>query len=132
MEQIDEKNDDRCVDLSALSKLAGVMGICLVDCRSGDILGTTDNHSSINLDKVAKHYVEIVRSKRKMLKDLDLRGKVEDALICMDDQYHIIRPLVGVNDGLFICMILHRATANLGMTRHSLRDFEKTLGDLSI
>lgn len=130
MEQ--QEIDDRNIDLSPLAKLDGVMGTCLVDCRSGQILGSLDNRSAIDLSKIATHYVELMLVERRMLKNLDLKGQLEDMLIALNDQYHVVRPLAGVNDGLFVFMILHRATANLGMTRHSLRDFEKTLGDLSI
>jgi len=120
------------VDLSPLTSMSGFLGACLVDSKSTMILGIEDNHSPIDLKLAATGNIEVVRAKRKMLKENDLKGKVEDALITLLDQYHIIRPLSGVNDGIFLFVILHRATANLGMARHTLRDYEKTLGDLSI
>jgi hypothetical protein len=67
-----------------------------------------------------------VRSKRKTLKTLSLNDQIEDILITLGKQYHLLRPLSS-NDALFIYVALDRKRANLALARHQLSQVEKDL-----
>jgi hypothetical protein len=67
-----------------------------------------------------------VRSKRKTMKALNLGDAIEDMLITLGKQYHIIRPLSN-NDALFIYLVLDKQRANLAMARYQLSAIEKEL-----
>jgi hypothetical protein len=67
-----------------------------------------------------------VRAKRKTMKNLNIKDVIEDILITLHGQYHVIRPL-GSNDALFIYLILDRQKGNLAMSRHQLTNIEKDL-----
>jgi hypothetical protein len=67
-----------------------------------------------------------VRSKRKTMKALNLNDQIEDMLITLGRQYHLIRPL-GSNDALFIYVVLDKQKANLAMARHQLTQIERDL-----
>ena len=82
--------------------------------------------ASVNLEVAAAGNTEVVRSKRKTMKALNLQDAIEDILITLAKQYHIIRPL-GSNDTLFIYLVLDKNRANLAMARHQLREIERTL-----
>jgi len=60
------------------------------------------------------------------MRALNLQDQIEDILITLGKQYHIIRPLSS-NDALFIYLVLDRNRANLAMARHQLREVERTL-----
>jgi hypothetical protein len=113
--------------LSKIMQLDGAIGTCVVDSNSGMMLGS-DGGGHVNLEVAAAGNTEVVRAKRKTMKALNLKDNIEDILITLHGQYHIIRPL-GSNDALFIYLVLDRQRGNLAMSRHQLAAIEK---DLSI
>lgn len=67
-----------------------------------------------------------MRAKRRIAEQLGLNDTIEDILITLSKQYHLLRPLES-NGALFLYVVLDRAKANLAMARHELKAFEKTL-----
>lgn len=114
------------IELTPLTELDGFIGACLVDSDSGMVLGTEGGGQGMDLDIAAAGNTEVVRSKRKAMKALGLKDKIEDMLITLGKQYHLIRPLES-NDALFLYIALDRNHANLGMARVQLRNFEKEI-----
>lgn len=113
------------VKLDALSEIAGFIGAALVDSDSGMTLGTLGG-GAINMEVAAAGNADVVRAKRRVANSLGLSDVVEDILLTLSRQYHLIRPLDG-NKDLFLYVVLDRAHANLAMARHELKSFEKTL-----
>ena len=111
--------------LQALSELDGFIGACLVDSNSGMMMGS-EGGGSMNLEAAAAGNTEVVRAKRKTISTLGLKDTIEDILITLGKQYHLIRPLES-NQNLFLYVVLDRSKSNLAMARHELRSFEKTL-----
>ena len=60
------------------------------------------------------------------MSNLGLKDGIEDILITLGKQYHIIRPLRG-RPALFFYLVLDRVRANLAMARIGLADVEKDL-----
>lgn len=113
------------VKLDALSEIAGFIGAALVDSDSGMTLGTLGG-GAINMEVAAACNADVVRAKRRVASSLGLNEVVEDILLTLSKQYHLIRPLDG-NKDLFLYVVLDRGHANLAMARHELKSFEKTL-----
>jgi hypothetical protein len=111
--------------LPRLLEIDGCLGACIVDSNSGMMLGATGG-ASVNLEVAAAGNTEVVRAKRKTMKALSLQDSIEDILITLNKQYHIIRPLAS-NEALFIYLVLDKNRANLAMARHQLREIERTL-----
>jgi DNA-binding response OmpR family regulator len=112
--------------LTKLTEIDGFMGACIVDSTSGMMLGAEGGGAGLNLEIAAAGNTEVVRAKRKTMASLGLRDAIEDILITLGKQYHLIRPL-GVKDGMFAYLVLDKGRSNLAMARHSLADAEKGL-----
>jgi hypothetical protein len=112
--------------LNKLMEIDGVIGACIVDSNSGMMLGSAGGGGQINLELAAAGNTEVVRAKRKTMKSLNLNDPIEDILITLGRQYHLLRPLSS-NDALFIYVALDRSRANLAMARHHLSSAEKDL-----
>jgi DNA-binding response OmpR family regulator/predicted regulator of Ras-like GTPase activity (Roadblock/LC7/MglB family) len=108
--------------LNKASDLSGTLGIALVDYASGMTLGTYG--SGINLDVAAAGNMSVMRAKQSVMRDLGIKGKIEDILISIDTQYHIIRP---VGESLFLYIALDRKSANLAMARLKLAKIAEEL-----
>jgi hypothetical protein len=110
--------------------IEGATGAALVDWESGMALGTLGGGKYLDLDLAAAGNTEVVRSKMRTVESLRLDDSVEDILITLTKQYHLIR-LLGNGQGhkLFLYLVLDRNKANLALARHHLKRIE---ADLSI
>ena len=59
------------------------------------------------------------------LEALGIKESIEDILITLDRQYHLIRLLSRGGSQLFLYLALDRSRANLALARHSLRGIER-------
>lgn len=112
--------------LMKLMDCEGFIGACIVDSNSGMMLGAVGGGSQLNLELAAAGNTEVVRAKRKTMKTLNLSEQIEDILITLQRQYHLLRPLAS-NDALFIYLALDRSRANLALARHQLSAAERDL-----
>ena len=110
--------------LNGLLKLDGALCAALVDSNSGMMLGGVG--SGVDLELAAAGNTEVVRSKLKTMKSLGLNDSIEDILITLGKQYHVIRP-VQSKAGIFIYLVLDRAKSNLAMARRGCQDAENSL-----
>jgi hypothetical protein len=111
--------------LTHLAEIDGFLGACIVDSTSGMMLGS-EGGGVINLEVAAAGNTEVVRAKRKTMASLGLKDAIEDILITLGRQYHLIRPLA-VKDGLFAYLVLDKSKSNLALARLALGNAEKAL-----
>jgi DNA-binding response OmpR family regulator/predicted regulator of Ras-like GTPase activity (Roadblock/LC7/MglB family) len=111
--------------LAKLNNIDGFIGAALVDGDSGMLLGH-EGGGSMNLEIAAAGNTEVVKSKRKTISNLGLKESIEDILISLTKQYHLIRPLRS-RPTLFFYVALDRSRANLAMARIALADVEQDL-----
>jgi len=115
-------------DLEPLKAIDGFLGTCLVAIGSGMMVGASGG-DGINLELAAAGNTEVLRAKLKTIRSLNFNDQIEDILISLGKQYHIIRPLESAAT-IFLYLVLDRDKANLAMAQNELKSFESTL-DLS-
>ena len=119
---------DMDVALKDAMQIEGAIGAALVDYGSGMALGTAGGGKDFDLTLAAAGNTEVVRAKLRAMEMLGLRDTIEDILVTLTNQYHVIRPLTGRSGrGLFLYLALHKSRANLALARHQLRRIEENL-----
>jgi hypothetical protein len=114
--------------LKEAMQIDGAMGVALVDYTSGMALGTLGSTKELDLTVAAAGNTDVVRAKMRTLDLLKLKDEIEDILITLGSQYHLIRPLRSRGgQGLFIYLALAKSRANLAMARHQIRKIEEDL-----
>ena len=78
--------------LKGAMEIEGALGVALVDSGSGMALGTAGSPMDLDLDVAAAGNSNVVQAKLRTMADLGLQQSIEDILITLDKQYHIIRP----------------------------------------
>jgi hypothetical protein len=104
----------------------GALGVALVDWESGMPLGTLGGDKYLDLDLASAGNTEVVKAKMRTLASLRLNDQVEDILITLSKQYHLIRLLKDSSgaQSLFLYLALDRSKANLALARHHLKRIE--------
>ena len=110
--------------LEAAMTIEGAMAVSLVDYRSGMSLGARG--SGLDLDLAAAGNSEVVRAKLRTAESLGFRGGIEDILITLPQQYHLIR-LTPTQPGLFLYLVLDRQRGNLALARYKLTEIERSI-----
>ncbi|MEU8522750.1 hypothetical protein [Streptomyces sp. NBC_01216] len=114
--------------LKEAATIEGAIGAALVDYTSGMALGTIGGSKDLDLNVAAAGNTDVVRAKVRTMEMLGLNDDIEDILITLSGQYHLIRLLKGRGtNGLFLYLALSKDRANLAMARHQLRKIEAEL-----
>ena len=119
------------VEVSLKEMMAGIegaLGAAVVDYTSGMALGTLGGSKELDLTVAAAGNTDVIRAKVRTIEQLGLKGLIEDILITLDRQYHVIRLVKGRSgNGLFLYLVLDKSNSNLAMARHQLKRVEEAI-----
>jgi len=119
---------DMDASLKEIMQIDGAVGAAVADYTSGMALGTIGGTKDLDLGVAAAGNTDVVRAKLRAMEMLNIKETIEDILITLDTQYHMIRPLTGrAGKGLFLYVALLKSRANLAMARHQLRQIEENM-----
>ena len=107
--------------LAELTRMEGAVAAALVDSNSGFMLGSAGHGLDIELASAGN--TEVLRAKLRAIQSLGLDDTVEDILISLGKQYHVIRPLKK-KPGTFVYLVLDRSRSNLALARRACQDAE--------
>jgi len=113
------------IDISATNEIAGFIGSCLVDSDSGLMLAS-EGGGKLDLEAASALNTQVVKAKLAAMEALGLNDKIEDILISLGNQYHLIRPLEK-SPTLFMYVAVDRKTANLALARMKVKEVEKSV-----
>ncbi|MBV8517122.1 MAG: hypothetical protein JO197_06915 [Acidobacteria bacterium] len=98
-------------------EVPGFIAASLVDLDSGMTLAVKSARPDFDLAAASAFNSEIVKQKHKTIRALGLSSALEDILLTLSDQLHLIK-LVGT--GSFIYLAADRSTTNLAIMRTSV------------
>ena len=99
----------------------GALGVALVDWESGMTLGSLGGGKYLDLEVAAAGNTEVIRAKMRTMEALRLEDEIEDILITLTKQYHVIRLMKRGGQSLFLYFVLDRSKANLALARLNLK-----------
>lgn len=107
---------DHLHDLLAVD---GALSAALIDANSGMLLGAAG--SAVDLEVAAAGNTEVLRATVKTVDALRLGEGVEDIVVSLGHQLHLLHPLVH-KPGLFLFCVLDKGRANLAQVQRRLHD----------
>ena len=111
--------------LDTIMNIDGAVGAAIVDFESGMTLGTIGGRS-LDMELAGAGNTEVLRSKKSIIQDLGLDEEIEDILVSLESQYHLIRMCQNHED-VFIYLVIDRAEGNLGLARRSIDKVDEQL-----
>lgn len=112
--------------LEEAMKIDGAIAAALADWDSGLCLGTAGGGARLNIEIAAAGNCQVVKAKMATMSELGIKGSIQDILITLDDQIHLIRPLRR-GDSLFLYLAIDKTKGNLALARHRLQKIESEL-----
>jgi len=97
--------------------IPGYIAASLVDLESGMTLGLKSARPDFDLAAASAYNSEMVKQKLKIMKALSIRTSLEDMLITMGDQIHVIK-MIGATT--FIYLAVDRSLSNIAIVRNVL------------
>ena len=95
----------------------GFIAISLVDLETGMSLGSKSTRADFDLNVASAFNAELVKQKQKTMKALNLKSSLEDILLTLSDQLHMIK---FVTPKTFVYMAADRAQTNLAVVRSAV------------
>jgi hypothetical protein len=100
------------------SDVTGVIATAVVDLESGMTLAAKSNRPEFDLAVASAYNSELVKQKMKIMRALNLKSSLEDMLLTLTDQFHLIRFLPGGTS--FLYLAADRSGTNLAILRNSV------------
>jgi hypothetical protein len=96
----------------------GVIATAAVDLESGMTLAAKSNRSDFDLGVASAYNSELVKQKMKIMRALNLKCDLEDMLLTLSDQIHLIKILPG--NASFLYLAADRGSTNLAILRSAV------------
>jgi hypothetical protein len=119
------QTQDVQTSLEDLMDIDGAIGAAIVDYENGMTLGTIGGRS-LDMELAGAGNTEVVRSKKNIIHDLGLDEEIEDILISLNSQYHLLR-MCENHENVFIYLAIDRSEGNLGLARRSIDGIDERL-----
>ncbi|UNO39504.1 hypothetical protein [Streptomyces sp. MST-110588] len=115
--------------LQDVMTIKGALGSAIVDYYSRVTLAAIDGGVGFDLHEAGIGDTDVVRAKLRTLESLGYSvDSVEDILITLTKEYHLIRPVMQRRlQGIFIYLVLDRRDCELDQARAQLREIEASL-----
>ena len=106
---------------AVFEELPDLLAVSVINLKSGELLATRHLPGKSNPAKASAYNAEVIRQKQQALQALGLAAEenIEDILITLSSQWHILRLLPG--NRYFVHLMVNMRDTNLGIAREVLR-----------
>lgn len=112
--------------INPLRELDGFIAAALVDSTSGMML-ESNSTGSFDIEAASAANTQVVQAKLKAMRAVGIgEQSIEDILISLTGQYHLIRPLTANNE-IFMYLSIDRKHGNLAMARMELKKLDQSI-----
>lgn len=112
--------------LEEAMKIDGAIGAAIADWDSGMCLGMAGGGARLNVEIAAAGNCQVMKAKMATMAELGIKGAIQDILITLEDQIHLLRPLRR-GENMFMYLAIDKAKGNLALARHRLTKLESEL-----
>lgn len=103
----------------------GFIAVAVTEIETGLSYGNLSIDSTFDPELASAYNLEVVKAKLSAVKALNLKQDIEDILITLTNQIHIID--ISPNNKFMVYLVADSTKANLGMTRAVLRKYKTDL-----
>jgi hypothetical protein len=96
---------------------SGFIAASLVDLESGMTLAVKSLRNDFDLTAASAYNSELVKQKLKIMQTLGLSGGIDDMLITLQEQIHLIKM---VNKSTFLYLAVDKSRSNLAIVRSAV------------
>ena len=97
--------------------ISSFIAASFVDLESGMTLAAKSNRAEFDLSVASAYNSEMVKQKLKIMKALNLKTHLEDMLLTLGDQIHLIRL---ITPGTFMYLAADRSGTNMAIVRSAV------------
>lgn len=105
------------------SNVPGYIAVTVTEVSTGVCYVSHSEKKDFDPEIASAYNLEVVKAKQSAIKALGLKSNIQDILITITDQIHIID--LSENGEYFIYLAVDSTKANLGMTRALLKKYKK-------
>ncbi len=103
------------------SNLSGFVAVAVTEVQTGMSYVSNTLDPSFDPELASAYNLEVVKAKLNAIRALKLNEKIDDILITLNSQIHIIN--LAENGEYFVYLAVDSSKANLGMARATLRKY---------
>ncbi|VXC26269.1 conserved hypothetical protein [Flavobacterium sp. 9AF] len=107
------------------TNLPGFIAVAVTEVKTGMSYKSLSVITSFDPELASAYNLEVVKAKMNAIKALGLKENIEDIMITLTNQIHIIS--ISENGDYFVYLAVDSNKANLGMSRAMLKKYAKEI-----
>ncbi|WP_130735687.1 hypothetical protein [Flavobacterium sp. J27] len=107
------------------TNVSGFIAVAVTEVKTGMSYKSLSVSSNFDPELASAYNLEVVKAKMTAIKALGLKENIEDIMITLSNQIHIIS--ISENGEYFIYLAVDSSKANLGMSRAILKKYSKEI-----
>jgi predicted regulator of Ras-like GTPase activity (Roadblock/LC7/MglB family) len=108
-----------------MNELPTLLAVAVVEVETGMPLASHANVADFDIETAAAYNTEVVKAKLKAIKALNLNQTVQDILLTLTDQLHLLK--LSPNGDKFIYLAVNSRDTNLAQARQIMKMYSASL-----